>query len=364
MKRICVNILLFSAELLLFLLLFEVFLRVAMPQNTCVYYLSENGFYEALPLSKCVWTGYAKEFQTPVSINSEGFKDYEYPINKANNVYRIAVIGDSMVEALQVPLDKEFTKLLEQKLNQNSKKYEIMSFGVSGIGTIQEKRVLENHALKYSPDEVILVFTVGNDIRDNIFSNSTFAAATKSAEIFGFDYSPVKFFLRQHCHTFAFLVDSSHAIKQKAIGKLQNMHLIKTANTSVNLYDYDVGIYYQNYSAEINAGFNKTEEALLQIKNISPKLTVFLIPASFQVDNSRVREFIKSNEQDNVNLTKPMDILVSFCNNNNITIINPLPEFQRHKINNTFFWKYDGHLNKNGHALVAEVLYAHIMKRN
>jgi len=362
MNRTIINILLFSAELLLFLLLFELFLRTAMPQNTCVYRFNEIGFYMPLPFSKCVWVGYNKEFVTPVSFNSEGFKEYNYAVNKTNTTYRIAIIGDSMVEALQVPLDNIFTKLLEQKLNRPLKKYEIIGFGLSGIGTIQEQKLLEAYALKYSPDEVILMLTVGNDIRDNLLLNSTLIAANKPAKIWGFDYSPIKFFLRQHFHTFAFLVDASRVIKQNLLTKIRSISSAKTASISKNIYDYDFEIYYQNYSTEINHGFSKTEEALLQIKKMSPKLTVFLIPTTFQVDEFRAQKFIELHKQHNVNLTKPMDILVTFCNNHNITIINPLPEFQKHNINNTFFWKYDGHLNKNGHTLVADLLYQDITK--
>src|SRR6266852_4603823 len=43
-----------------------------------------------------------------VRINSHGFRDRERSFEKPPNTFRIAILGNSWTEALQVPLDKTF----------------------------------------------------------------------------------------------------------------------------------------------------------------------------------------------------------------------------------------------------------------
>lgn len=56
-----------------------------------------------------VWAGgswYANEFTVPIHTNSVGFRDKEREPEKPPRVQRVAVLGDSYVEALQVPLGR------------------------------------------------------------------------------------------------------------------------------------------------------------------------------------------------------------------------------------------------------------------
>ena len=101
-----------------------------------------------------------KEFSTYIKINSAGFRGNEWPLDKDPNTTRIAVLGDSFVEAFQVPVEKSFPYLLEEILNNSSagRRYEVLNFGMGSIGTDQEYLILKNYALKYDPDIVILAF--------------------------------------------------------------------------------------------------------------------------------------------------------------------------------------------------------------
>src|SRR5262249_31299389 len=56
------------------------------------------------------------EFATDISINSGGVRDDEIP-PKPLGERRIVVLGDSLVLAVQVPLQQTFCKLLERQLN-------------------------------------------------------------------------------------------------------------------------------------------------------------------------------------------------------------------------------------------------------
>ena len=106
-----------------------------------------------------------------VTINSRGLRDREHAVAKPDGVYRIAVLGDSYAEALQVDLEETFWSRLPEKLENcgfaQGKRIEPINFGVSGYGTAQELLTLRQRVWDYSPDLVLVAFFPGNDIRNN-----------------------------------------------------------------------------------------------------------------------------------------------------------------------------------------------------
>ena len=118
--------------------------------------------WKFVPNFEFIHTGsswYAKEFSTKVKINSQGFRDLERKEKKEKDVFRIAVLGDSMVAARQVDFSKTATQLLEKKLNAElgeatGKKFEVLNFGVGAFGVSQYYLTWQNYASKFQPDIV------------------------------------------------------------------------------------------------------------------------------------------------------------------------------------------------------------------
>ena len=103
--------------------------------------------------------------------NNKGLRDVDHEYVKDKNTKRVLILGDSFVEALQVPLEKTFVRLLEKQLNAGAKsniKWEIINGGVQGYGTCQEYLYLKYEGIKYSPDIVILCF-FANDLAATSF---------------------------------------------------------------------------------------------------------------------------------------------------------------------------------------------------
>jgi hypothetical protein len=113
-----------------------------------------------------------------VRINSEGMHDREHAVLKPLDTVRIAVLGNSWTEALQVPLASNFCSVLEKNLSGCSRfsgrKVEVMNFGVSGYSTAQELLLLQARVWKYKPDIVLLAFYTAKDILNNVrrFNNA------------------------------------------------------------------------------------------------------------------------------------------------------------------------------------------------
>src|SRR5437868_7668793 len=111
------------------------------------------------------------EGRSYVKINSQGLRDREHPVAKPAGTYRIAILGDSYAEAMQVDEERAFWWLLPERLQAcrfaGGKKIETINFGVSGYGTGHEYLTLHERAWQYAPDMVLLAFFPGNDVRNN-----------------------------------------------------------------------------------------------------------------------------------------------------------------------------------------------------
>jgi len=110
-----------------------------------------------------------KENDHPISgrINALGWRDVERSREKQAGMFRIAVLGDSFVEALQVELDSTFCRIVERGLAQRlGRPVEVMNFGRSGTTTSEQLLLLESDALPCAPDLVVLLFVPDNDIGD------------------------------------------------------------------------------------------------------------------------------------------------------------------------------------------------------
>lgn len=113
---------------------------------------------------------FTKEGRAYARVNQAGFRDVDHALEKPARAYRIAVIGDSTVEAFQVDMQAAFWWQLQEQLRScpalREREVEVMAFGVSGYGTAQHYLLLESAAVRYQPDLVLLAFA-GNDLINN-----------------------------------------------------------------------------------------------------------------------------------------------------------------------------------------------------
>lgn len=159
------NLLLFWAALILFLGLIELGLRatgVAYPVFVRPDEQLGWGFVPGVH-------GYsAHEGFAHVSINRAGFRDRDWTVEKPAGIYRVAVLGDSFVDATNVAVEDGFVRQIARALAADcgGVNFEVMNFGVSGYGTGQEFLQLRDRVLAYRPDLVVLGFYNGNDVAD------------------------------------------------------------------------------------------------------------------------------------------------------------------------------------------------------
>ena len=114
---------------------------------------------------------FAAEGRAQVSINSDGMRDAAHARAKPRGTFRIALLGDSYAEALQVPRDSTFWAVLGANLVDCDalahRPIEVLNFGVSGYSTTQEYLLLRQRVWEFDPDAVLVAFVTGNDVADN-----------------------------------------------------------------------------------------------------------------------------------------------------------------------------------------------------
>lgn len=97
-----------------------------------------------------------------VSINSDGLRDREYPID-AGGAHRTIFLGDSLTLGWGVARTDTFEFLLEERLNVDGRRpVEILNFGIGNYNTAQEVALFEKKGLKYRPDQVVVFYFIND----------------------------------------------------------------------------------------------------------------------------------------------------------------------------------------------------------
>ncbi|MBX9939347.1 MAG: hypothetical protein K2Y32_08850 [Candidatus Obscuribacterales bacterium] len=100
--------------------------------------------------------------------SAAGLRDRDYLLSKDADTRRLAFLGDSKTEGMQVPMPENFVKLIEADLNQLAKekkapeKWQAINFATAGNGTLVELLHYLSRVKHYSPDLTVLVYNYGD----------------------------------------------------------------------------------------------------------------------------------------------------------------------------------------------------------
>ena len=109
------------------------------------------------------------DFNVTETTNAAGFLDRPLPpVAKSAGAGRVAILGDSFVEAAQVPIPEKVQVKLAAAAAQRlpGTNLETMALGFSGTGQLNQLGYYDAHVAERRPDLVVLVF-VSNDFADN-----------------------------------------------------------------------------------------------------------------------------------------------------------------------------------------------------
>jgi len=103
-----------------------------------------------------------------ISINSKGWRGDEFDSKKENATYRILMVGDSITLGWGIEENATFSKIIEEKLNENRplddfNEYEVINMGVGNYNTQMEYAVLKEKGINYDPNLIIVNYYL-NDL--------------------------------------------------------------------------------------------------------------------------------------------------------------------------------------------------------
>ena len=336
---------------------------------------------------------YMEEGNAVVKINSEGLHDRERLKVKPENTFRIAVLGDSQVEARQVPIEANFVSILEKNLgvceSLKKKKVEVLNFGVSDYGTAQELLTLRHFVWDYSPDMVVLGFMSANDIRNN------------SRALDGADYRPYFVYKQDELVLDnSFLKSSGYIMRNKGVFKFayeslyysRVLQLLKEFRDALrrnrldqkhrkNIYENrsDNLVYHKPVDEKWKKAWRVTEGLILKFKDeVKAQGAKFLVVGmpwgGIQINpDTKVRQNYMD-RFDLKNLFYPDFRLKKLAEKEGFSMLTLAPQFQSYvKTNQVYLHGFEGtrglrgnlgigHWNEKGHRLAGDIISEHICR--
>jgi hypothetical protein len=161
LRAIAVNLAVAAVSIVLTLLFCEfvmfrfVWVASDAPANDFV-----NGVVRYAPHQRGIWR-VRDEIAAPYAINGEGWNSGvgDYVVARRDGVPRIAIVGDSFVEALQVPYNQSLGERLAADLRSGGGPVEVYRFAISGAPLSQDLQMIEREVVCYRPDWIVVVMT-------------------------------------------------------------------------------------------------------------------------------------------------------------------------------------------------------------
>ncbi|MFH0854071.1 MAG: SGNH/GDSL hydrolase family protein [bacterium] len=384
-KNFLIKILLILVSLIAGMAIIEIWLRVSSPKisknHKPLYLADEYGNTIHQKNLNDLFYSTEKKSEVKLKTNKEGFIGNDYPLEKGTSTFRIAVLGDSFAEAIQIDTDKNFVSLLENQLNEfdyekfNNKKIEAMNFGIGGQGTFEELKIYKYYVQKYNPDLVLLVF-FPNDFENNQFyinykktifneergwEKINISNANNSQTRSDFKYTLLKksrliyrldsiFRSNAFLHNLAVKIGLQHSgpMGTEKNGIHSGFFIYETplAKSHREVYDFTFELL-KHFSKEVNQ---------------QTKFAVIYLPEATQADAQLWENKKKSTPglaNYEWNLNQPNTILAEKFKETNTIYFDLTPiysEYCKKNHRSPIYFNQDGHLNETGHKITAQAI--------
>jgi lysophospholipase L1-like esterase len=344
--------------------LFEAGLRLndgseAAPGFRALFMPDDETGYRLRPGAR---TRYAtREFETEIDINEAGVRDE--PIGpKAPGERRIVILGDSLVMAVQVPLEETFGKLLERRLNATAVPprdhgdpvhYRVINAGVQGYGPVEELFFYRKVAAAFDPDLVIVSVFVGNDASEALHSAWRLSPSRH-------DDPPA-----ESTVTALRRLARSSMVLQIARMRLQ----LATDRFGTHAPERPLKAYLDEPSPEIDQGLAVARDTLAKIEGLAAargaRTALVLMPARLQVDDADYGRLAQTVREAGGTMVRDgaTDRFRTALGPLRLPMLDPLPAFRRALPGPDIFFQSTVHLTPHGHELLAAALEAFVREQ-
>jgi hypothetical protein len=385
--RVLINAAILCVSAVSFLLLTELGLRAAHfnpPEYVTTERYREVGLLYR-PHSSAHWYGQLgspSDYANVVTTNAQGLHDADHSFEKPPGVYRILFLGDSYVEAFQVPLEKAFFKIIEKELNKDparpfgAKKVEVIAIGRSGAGSAQEILDLVDLGLKYSPDLVLAELLDQNDFKDDLF----FTVRQKKPEPtkrtdFVDEFRKTREALAPYDRVLLF--KNSLLNRWIAFQVMEFIRKPEAERSNREIYRTDLAIYEKPGSGLFDDSRGAWENAfkitvsnhvrMKQLAEAAGARYAVFFPDNPMIYNPACAKGIEAlfpAYKGGLDYTRPISRAKAIFDRAGVPYadLNPVFEQNFRKKADKGHWQHDGHWNVHGHKLTAEYLKNYVIK--
>jgi hypothetical protein len=357
----------------------ELVLRALMPSEYEPYLLNPQRVYGLRPQFEFVYRSPLGEFP-PVRVyhNAAGLREErEISAHKAPGEFRILLIGDSYVEARQVPYGETMAQQMEQLLNARaaadgaSTRYVVINGGVGGYSPLLEYLFLVQAGLALAPD-LVLVYFVGNDV-----SEDHERGASGRVEYDG-DGLPVRAWGAAPPPALS-VAGVRRAIGQMRLAELARLSLARVRSTTeapgrvdrerLSVATDPFALFKAEYDAADERAWDATRRYLAGmqavLRDAGVPLVLAVVPAPPQVGAGqwrlgKTRWGLAPDET--IASTRMQDVLREHARAQGTYFLDLLPALKPHA-NAPLVFDYDGHWTPLGNRLAAEASVAFLAER-
>ena len=321
------------------------------------------------------------EYDTVVKVNNAGFLNGKNVTNKTRP--DLFILGDSFVQGHGVSMEENLPSQLQLELIDDI----VINLGVNAYSTIQEvirfKQYLEYFLHK--PNDVFLVFYVGNDYYDNRRYTDSIKGSGKQLQTSSNGFVVPNGVEANILDGYLIFSQKGKEIYKGAYGGFNTPKNYKNA-----LFDWSKlynswawlrtprrskcqipiaipGLFDTEYDFKSSKEWIATKSALndfiLTAKNNNIIPHIVIMPSKYHLDPKLLIEAGCSLKE--VDIKSSIDILEEFAKNNKLDSINLLEYFQKldHSDKGELYFKVDSHLTPYGNHLAAEIIAREYKKR-
>jgi hypothetical protein len=268
------------------------------------------------------------------------------------------------MEALQVPFDASFPKLLEDRLQESGfKNIEVINASVSGWGTEDELAYLIRYGKQLKPDLILVAMTLHNDISDNmrqqfftVKGGLLRANPVRATPMMEYAIIRLKSFIASHSHLF----------------QLWRKYWYWSAiqSTGLQLKNHVKALLLGAGNPELERAWQLTFYEIAAIQNeakaMGSESAVILIPLALQLSRPTRLLAISSAPERKASdrEQEPQGSMIEFGKSRKLHIIDLLPRFEEWKSTHQtlLYLERDGHWSAAGHKLAANYVATELLR--
>jgi hypothetical protein len=324
----------------------ELGMRLVAPQTLSIWDVDRYGLTIHRANSRMRLLPYEHLIET----NELGMRDLDRSGPRVPHQKRILVLGDSFMEAVQVPFEDTFPRQLRRVLaGACSGNVDVLNGSVSGWGTDEELTFLRKHGRDLAPDLVLVAVTLHNDVSDNLRMEFN---ELRDGRVVEKRVEPLtdrqlfilrlKAFLAGHSHLYQFAYRRWIASRVRQGATELDHHVAEILADDPALasgWVLTLGLF---------------DEVRATAANLGARLALVLIPIRMQLSSESPAAG-----------DAPQRRILEWGRSRDIPVIDLLPEFRdwTRQGKAPLYLERDGHWTPEGHVLAAQVTARQVLRR-